>query len=462
MRFPTVAAIVLSAATASPAASAQSFTAQAVRTSNFLDAIGVNIHLESEWDTAYSDQANGGTTTVGTDPALGAVRVNHRTTTNVSRLISALRYIGVTHARMPLTADYVADRLQAITQSIPALKIDLVTSTTDAITDEVMVRAGRISSQIEAVEGLNEATVSARYEGLTGVEADCRFQSELYGVVQSFNSAHGVHVPTLAPTATGNWGDFAALSVCASAATAANGHLYTDANPPTRSVLRDFPYDAKDAPAGAPIWGTEAGMSTNGAAPRGMNADVAAKRELSELLSYYANHVVRTYLYETVDEKPQTPMLNDNANSNEMEQHYGLFYNDWTAKPAAKVIHAQYELLKDTGAAAWTFVPQALKFTLSGAPPATYWLLMQKSTGSLILALWPEPSDMWVPATNTRWGYQRTIPATAVTVSFEHAFSSIQVADPFAVAGVQGSPTPNARGVVVSLSDHPVYLKLQP
>ena len=459
MRFPVVAAAALALASGSTAALAQSFNAQAVRTANFLDSIGVNIHLESESDTAYSDQGNGGTAHYGTDPALGAVIVNGRTYTNVSKIVAALRYSGIVHARILLPADYVADRLQAIVQSVPALKIDLLTSTFDTVWNQVVNRAGLFVNQVEAFEGLNEATYSASFQGLTGSAADCRFQSTVWGTAQAYNSRHGTNVPVLAPSFTGNFADFGLLSVCSWASQAGNGHLYTQSLPPTFKSNYDLPYVRQDTPPGAPVWATEAGMATNPAATYGMSEDVAAKRTISALLSFFNSHVVRTYLYEAVDENPHTPRLNDNGNSDEMEMHFGLFHNDWTPKASAQMLHAQSVLLSDAGAAAWTFTPSTLSYTVSGAPPATYSTLMQKSTGSFVLAIWPEPSNLWTLATSTTWGYAQTIPTSAVTVSFGRGFSTIQVVDTFAPAS---NFTTGGSSVSVGLSDHPIYLMLQP
>ena len=462
MRHSIAAAVVLAAVSANASSSAQTFTAQAVRTANFLDSVGVNIHLESEWNTAYSDQANGGTARFGTDPALGAVVVNGRTYTNVSKIISGLRYTGIAHARVLLPADYVADRLQAILQSVPTLKVDLLTSTFDTLLNQVVNRGGRFVNQVEAFEGLNEATYSASYNGLTGVAADCSFQSALWTTAQTYNNQHGTHVPVLAPSGTGNPNDWTALSTCAWAASVANGHLYTNAYPPTARSALFTPSVRKDAPAGSPLWASEAGMSTNPGTPSGMNEDVAAKATLSELLSYYKNNVARTYLYELVDENPQTPALGDNANPDEAEMHFGLFHNDWTPKETAQMLGAQAALLADPGATAWTFVPQALSYTVSGAPPATYSVLMQKSDGSFALAIWPEPSNWWVPATNASWGWQPAATATQVTVSFGQPFATVKVADPFAAGGAQGGPAAQASSVSVTLTDHPVYLMLKP
>ena len=131
--FATVA--LLSA----PGAFAQTVTATAARAYDFSQSIGVNAHLNSEWDTSYSDTANGGTASFGSDPSKGAVIVNGRTYTNVSKIIAALRWIHVNHMRVTLPADYVADRLKAVTQAIPNLRIDLQTSYSDTIANQLEI-----------------------------------------------------------------------------------------------------------------------------------------------------------------------------------------------------------------------------------------------------------------------------------------------------------------------------------
>ena len=439
---------------------------QAVRSSSFQASVGVNIGIDDEWDTAYSDNANGGAGYNSGNAGYGPVLINGRTLTNVSKMVQAFWYTGIGHARVSFGGTYAVDRIQAIAQAVPWLRLDVEVSNGHSIGDQ-LGWIGGIAYMVEAIEGLNEAAENASYEGQYGVGADCQFQAELFGQANSWKSQHGSGATILAPTVSGqNWNDFAALSQCAWAANAMNGHLYSDNTGPTQQLFYDLPYLQKDQPYnGAPLWATEAGYSTNAAAPRGLNEDVAAKRTLSALLGFSANGVSRTYLYELVDENPQSPRLNDNYNWDEMEMHYGLYNNDWSPKETARMLHSQLQIVQDLGSNAYGFSPGYMSYNIQNQPPATYSYLMQKSDGSWLLALWAEPPGMYVSATNNSWGYETNTPTSYPTITFDRSFSLIQTADPFAA----GWDTPsynwagaNTNSVTVPLSDHVIYIVLKP
>ena len=459
------AAVALTFAGAASPASAQWVTAQAVRSSDFQNSIGVNVHINARWDTAYSDAANGGAGWAGNNAATGPVLVNGRTQTNVSKIVQAIWYMGTGHARVSVGDTYVADRIQAVAQAVPWLRIDLQTSNQYGAIWDQLNRVAPFSWMVEAIEGINEGADNASYEGLYADAADCRYQSELFGAAQSWNSQHGMNVPVLAPSASGeDWPSFGRIASCAWASNAANAHAYTDNNSPTWKMWVDRPYWIKDAPAGAPIWASEAGYATNSAAPYGLSEDAAAKRTLSALLTFYANHIVRTYLYELVDEWPQTPRVGDHDPA-ELEWHYGLYNNDWSPKETARMLHSQLQIIQDFGSNAWGFWPGSMSYNITNQPGSTFSFLMQKSDGSWLLALWAEPPGMYVSATNNSWGYETNTPTSYPTITFDRSFSLIQTADPFAAGW--DSPTYKWAGaytnsVTVPLADHVIYIVLKP
>ena len=466
MKQILAATVALTVASLVSPASAQWANHQAVRSSDFQASIGVNMHMQSEWDTAYSDAANGGAGWVGNNAATGPVRINNRTQTNVSKIVQAIWYTGAGHARVWISGYTAADRIQAVAQSVPWLKLDVqMQSTALGIWNQLNL-AGPFAHMVEAIEGLNEAAENASYEGLYGAAADCRYQTELFGAVGTWNSQHGVNVPLLAPSVSGqNFNDFATMSSCAWAANAANAHIYTQNYGPTWKMGYDRQFWIKDAPNGAPIWASETGYATNNAAPAGLSEDVAAKRTLISLLTFFSNHIVRTYLYELVDENPQTPRLWDVGNVAELEDHFGIYNNDWSPKETARMLHSQLQLIADRSAGAYSFTPTSMWYQVANAPPATSSFLMQKGDGSFLLALWAEPSALYHSATAGSWGWQQGIPDTQVTLTFDRQFSKLQTADPFA----SGGDTPNVKWagqysntITVPVSDHVIYLVLTP
>ncbi len=440
------AAIALTAATAH----AQPAT-QALRTADFLNSIGVNIHLNSQWDTAYGDAANG-----GTGAGSNATTVNGYTT-NVSRIAAALNYAGITRVRTQFGAPYILSRFQALALASPWLRADVQADTNAPISDQ-LARAGQVPDRIDSFEGMNEATDrTGYYNGLTAAAADCAFQRDLRVGVTAWNKNFQPNrfVPLLAPSVGGNWNGFGQLAACAASSDASNGHSYMDSTPPTAGKVYDLPNERLDAPAGAPNYVTETGPITNAMTARGMTEDAAAKRTLDLLLAFKST-TVRTYLYELVDENAHTPVLNDQNDPSGLEQemHYGLFHSDWTAKASAVALHNQAAILLDHGATAGTFAPGSLAYAISGAAPATYSLLMQKADGTFVLAVWAEPNN-WNAATTTRAGWANAAPSTTVTVSFP-AMSAIAASDAFGMA----TALPAGTSARVQITDHPVYLSL--
>ena len=432
----TAAVMLTSAAYASPT--------RAISTQEFLNSVGVNLHLNSEWDTAYSDAANGGST--------GATTANGYTT-NVSRIAAALNYAGITRVRVGFGAPYVLSRFRALALASPWLRADVQVDTGAAISDQV-ARAGQVADRIDTFEGMNEGTDRTDYyNGQNAAAADCAFQRDLRVAVTAWNKQYQPNrfVPLLAPSVA-DWNGFGQLAACAGSSDASNGHSYVDASPPTTSKAYDLPHEQQDAPAGAPNYVTETGPITNPLTGRGMSEDVAARRTLDLLLAFKRT-TVRTYLYELVDEHAHTPFLNDGS-SDAQEQHFGLFRSDWTAKAAAVALHNQAAILLDRAANAGTFAPGTLDYAISGAAPATYSLLMQKASGDFVLAVWAEP-NVWNAATSNNSGWAITAPATTVTVSFP-AMSAIGVSDAFGMAVTLSAGT----SAKVQITDHPVYLTL--
>ena len=433
-------ALTMTAAQAQPAT-------QALRTADFLNSVGVNLHLNSQWDTSYSDAANG-----GTGAGSGVTTVNGYTT-NVSKIAAALNYAGLTRVRVGMSAPYVLSRFQALALASPWLRADVQVDTGPAISDQ-LARAAQVPDRIDSFEGMNEGTDRTDYyNGQNAAPADCAFQRDLRVGVTAWNKTYqpARFVPLLAPSVA-DWNGFGQLAGCASSSDASNGHSYVDATPPTASKAYDLPHEQQDAPAGAPNYVTETGPITNALTSRGMSEDYAARRTLDLLLAFKKT-TVRTYLYELVDERAHNPVLNDGS-SDEQEMHYGLFHSDWTAKASAVALHNQAAILLDHAATAGTFAPGSLAYAISGAAPATYSLLMQKADGTFILALWAEPNT-WNAATSNSAGWASTPTPTTVTVSFP-AMSAIGASDAFGMAATLPAGT-NAKVVI---TDHPVYLSL--
>src|SRR5207244_4299220 len=96
----------------------------------------------------------------------------------------------------------------------------------------------------------------------------------------------------------------------------------------------------------------------------------------------------RTFDYELLDEHPDPPRQNIEAN-------FGLLRNDFSEKPAFVALKRLIALLRDPGP---SFKPGSLGYTIKGAPSTLRQVLLQKRDGSFDLAIWNEVS-IWDPAT---------------------------------------------------------------
>lgn len=109
--------------------------------------------------------------------------------------------------------------------------------------------------------------------------------------------------------------------------------------------------------------------------PGSIPESVQALYEPRLLMLAFQQGVIRTYLYELVDEPG--------------EPGYGLLHTDITEKPAFTAVKSLISLLKDPGA---PFTPGHLSYTISGADSSLRTLLLQKRDGTFWLAAWLENS----------------------------------------------------------------------
>jgi hypothetical protein len=196
------------------------------------------------------------------------------------------------------------------------------------------------------------------------------------------------------------------------------------------------------------IYVTEAGWSnaTNAKDNSPNVSEDAAGRYMGRLfLETLLRGWPRTYAYELVDEQAD-PGLTDT------QRHFGLFRNDYSAKPAATVIANLIALMSDKGG---SVRPSAVSYSLATTSPAVHHLLFQKQDGSYWLALWQEVS-CWSEL-NGR-GTQGTNPEVAVKLTLPNAGSSIATYRPHDSMGVVQSFA-NQQTVTLMVPDHPLLVK---
>ena len=192
-----------------------------------------------------------------------------------------------------------------------------------------------------------------------------------------------------------------------------------------------------------------------------------AKYDLEFLLDAYKAGVSRTYLFELIDEYTD-------PNGTDRLNHYGLFNADGTPKLAATAIHNFMSLLDDAGAARDAFTPGSLSYSLSGMPASGVntddgsWvsggndLLMQRSDGTFVLALWNEQKAWHWDWRNPSDYHPISVPPVPVTLHLLQSSQSIQVFDPLASSTTPNATFANAKDVSLSLPDHPILIVIKP
>jgi len=222
-----------------------------------------------------------------------------------------------------------------------------------------------------------------------------------------------------------------------------------------------FAFDVYAPPfAPKPMACSETGYSTF---TNGQTEAVQAKYIPRLLCEYFAHGVVRTYLYEFVDEFD---------NQSDREANFGLVRHNLTPKPSYAAVKHLITLLADQGAG--LFSPQTLDYTLAVRPVLGYkepgsgqtanydrtryvhHLLLQKRNGDFFLVLWHEVSDEDGGVSPHRIV---TPPALPVTLAVPLAVKAAAVYVPN--DGMAGTPVPIKNGqITLSVPDKLVVVRL--
>ncbi|MFA7342760.1 MAG: hypothetical protein WC003_00515 [Terrimicrobiaceae bacterium] len=128
-------------------------------------------------------------------------------------------------------------------------------------------------------------------------------------------------------------------------------------------------------------------------------------------------------------------MLHDNAS----QGYWGLYHTDWTAKPSATYLHNMTTILADTV----SFTPGSLNYSIPSQPATVHDLLIQKSDGKFMLAVWNE----------------KATGSNAVTVNLGGTYTTVKVYDPTVGTSAQQTLS-NVSSVPLTLSDHPVIIEV--
>lgn len=205
----------------------------------------------------------------------------------------------------------------------------------------------------------------------------------------------------------------------------------------------------KTVTPGKPVVITETGFATDesdGAMPKlAVSETVQAKYILSTLFDGYTLGARRTYIYQLLDNAPDTPATN-------IEKHFGLFYADGRPKLAAVGLHNLMRILVSPGAGA-PGRRDPLVYSLTGPGELRdMQLLLQRADGSYVLALWAEP-PIWNAAT------QMDVAArpSQVSIDLKTPVGQVRIYDPLTGAAPVRT-LHKARTFDVEVTDHPVLI----
>jgi hypothetical protein len=419
-------------------ASAQAQTAQtaqtvhtAIRTDDFINALGMGIHLGN-----------------AAGPYASAPTV-----------LASLKYLGISHVRDNAAIVSKANSWQWAKDSVLINGGIKFTGAIPSNPPTLVANMEPLASAIDYIEGPNEVDYgSYSYNGLTGISAGVAMQKAIYPLVKVSSSLSKIPVLNLTVSSAPNSKTAGDLS---SVADFTNIHVYTCIAQPLVSYQIVLAQTV-DTP-NKPLIVTETGMSTvaynavsakaNGAC--GVTQDVQAKYMLDDVFDAIRLGAVKVFLYELADDSV------DAANTS-AEQHFGFYDANWNPKESATALHNLTTILKDSSTAGSTFTPATLTYALTDANATlpinftNFSMLLQKNGGPYEVVVWNE-QNFWNATTHAP-----ITPTTHnVTLTLAKAASKMAIYDP--IKGTTSSaPQLNSRAIVFAVTDHPVIIEVTP
>jgi hypothetical protein len=392
--------------------------------SAFLQNLGINTHL-GYGNTPYYGQSQ--------------------------NVISALRYLGINTIRDqppaytpdPTTTDTYAAVAAAGVQFDALVVGNGAVDVTDTIA-EVAAFQRDYPGSIAAIEGPNEINAwPITYEGITDTyAAGAQVSQDLWTAVQSNPSLQAVPVYalTLSYGITGVAAGEQQLGNLAPYVTYGNAHVYASSSNVWQENMPYWLPILEQATPGLPAVVTETGYTTT---PSYVDELSAAKYNLNTFFENALNGIVRTYLYELVDE-------HTSATDTNVQDHYGEFHNDWTPKAGATAIHNLTTILQSAGSGT---ASTRLSYSISGLPATGHSFLLGSGT-AFDLAVWID-ATVYNPANAT----DIAAPAYPVTVNLGATFSNVAVYDPM-IGTTPIATYSNVSTVSVSVIDHPLIVEV--
>lgn len=395
---------------------------------------------------------------------LGGIGVNahvswpgHYPYSHTSRVVEAMQHLGVRNLRDHINSGSVPafERLAA-----SGVRFNLLLNPVVGV-DNYIGWASRLArtypGSVKSLEGPNEVDKwPLTYDGVSSYAAAVATQKALYAKARADRLL--ARVPVYNVTVSGiSRSNSAALGDLSAHADYANVHPYYRAGQQSwghsrldpRYTLENYIASAQWSAPGRPVVITETGSTTSPGSAIGVTEEVQAKQILNSLMAAAKHRVATIYIYELVD--------SHNGGPTDVESHYGLYRYDWSPKPAATALHNLTRILggRPAGGRRSDAGP-APTYTLTGLPDTGSSLLFQGDDGTYDLVVWAEP-DPWQET------FHRAVVAPPVTVrvALGSRVPSIAVYDPLVGSAPLRTLGP-ASGVTVTLTDHPLIIRLSP
>ncbi|GAA0535178.1 hypothetical protein FHS83_003156 [Rhizomicrobium palustre] len=331
--------------------------AQTVRAQDFVDAIGVNVHV------AYTDGAYG----------------------KLDKVTQSLDYLGIKLLRDSAPNTQNLPRYNTLANAGYRFNFIVNGGDTGILAQRFAGITTSYPGSVVAVEGPNEVNnFKFTYAGQTGTTAALAYQTQLFNSVKA--------TPALSATNVYNYTDY---PYHAGTADSMNIHTYPKYGAqPYASLVFDL-NSVTTALPGHPRVITEIGYPQmpdpkqwKGPADwNPVDENTQAILTLNALLDAYTLGAQKIYLYQLLEAYADTQ-------NKDYDTRLGLFDVNYRPKMAATAVRNFLNLLRDSNAAARSFTPRATPASVINLPVTARSLVLQRADGSDVVVVWNE-AQLW-------------------------------------------------------------------
>jgi hypothetical protein len=433
--LPAAAKLALASLIVTIAATAAAQTMiQARKADQFVDSMGINVHMEYG-NTPYKNYA-------AINERLLSLGMRHfRDEINDAdpSFVSELRRIG--------ELGYTLCGLIEGGNDYPPLGTKLEASA-------VVPMIRHLLPTIVAVEGPNEPDNSSfAYDGVPYPQGAINESEDLWKIVKGSLETRALPVVVMSEGNPENFTQLAAITPPPiDYATYGNMHAYQAGGVGDHLLARLYIPYSRDLTGSDRLWTTEMGYHNNtqylsDEEQQGVSQRASAIYLPIAFLSGFNHGVMRTFCYELIDES-----YDPDLESGSGEGHYGLLNYDGSPKPAYSALKNLIALLRERKVK--DFQPGSLRIDFSGAPSTMGYTLLEKSSGHYYLALWNDIKVYRTATSASDPGKDLYPPSVAVTLRFS-APQTFVVYAPNDPSGV--NPT---NAYTISVTTHSIQLEL--